>query len=399
MHLRDTTTLCLQAIFTQRMRSSLTALGIAVGIAAVVLLTSLGEGIHRFVLSEFTQFGTNLIGITPGKTSTHGMSGAVISNVRPLSLNDSLALAHLSRVVATVPVVQGNAAVEHGARSRRTYIFGVGAAAPQVWQMDVAQGRFLPEDDPRTARAFVVLGSKVKNELFGGDNPLGRRVRIGSERYRVLGVMASKGQMPGFDLDDAVYIPAARAMALFDRDSLMEIDLLYAAGSDGEDIARRAKALLVARHGSEDFTIVTQAQMLDTLGSILNILTMAVGALGGISLLVGGVGILTIMTIAVRERTAEIGLLRALGADRRQIMLLFVGEAIVLSSIGGLAGLALGTSGAWLLGKLVPALPTHTTWTYVLFAEVLAAVIGLLAGVLPAHHASGLDPVEALRAE
>ncbi len=399
MHLRDAIALSMQAIYSQRMRSFLTALGIAVGIAAVVLLTSLGEGVHRFVLAEFTQFGTNLIGITPGKTSTHGMSGAVISNVRPLSLNDSLALARLARVIATVPVVQGNAAVEHGSRSRRTYIFGVGASAPKVWQMDVAQGRFLPDDDPRTARAFVVLGSKVKGELFGSANPLGRRVRIGTERYRVIGVMAAKGQMLGFDLDDAVYIPAARAMALFDRESLMEIDLLYAAGSDGEDVSRRAKELLIARHGSEDFTIVTQAQMLDVLGSILNILTMAVGALGGISLLVGGVGILTIMTIAVRERTAEIGLLRALGAGRRQIMILFIGEAIVLSSIGGLAGLFLGTSGAWLLGKAVPALPTHTTWTYVLFAETLAASIGLLAGVLPARHAAGMDPVEALRAE
>jgi putative ABC transport system permease protein len=399
MLFRDAITLSLQSIFSQRMRSFLTALGIAVGIAAVVLLTSLGEGIHRFVLAEFTQFGTNLIGVVPGKTSTLGMSGAVISNVRPLSLSDALALAKLSRVIATVPVVQGNAAVEHGARSRRTYIFGVGASAPAVWQMAVAQGRFMPDDDPRTARAFVVLGSKVKDELFGAENPLGRRIRIGGERYRVIGVMASKGQMLGFDLDDAVYIPAGRAMALFNRESLMEIDILYAAGSDGDEIARRAKEMLIARHGSEDFTIVTQTQMLEVLGSVLNILTIAVGALGGISLLVGGVGILTIMIIAVRERTAEIGLLRALGAGRRQVMVIFIGEAIVLSSIGGFAGLVLGAGGAWFLGKTIPALPTHTPLAYVLFAEALAAVIGLLAGVLPARHAAGLDPVEALRAE
>jgi putative ABC transport system permease protein len=399
MLLRDAITLSLHSILSQRMRSFLTALGIAVGIAAVVLLTSLGEGVHRFVLAEFTQFGTNLIGISPGKTSTHGMSGAVISNIRPLSLDDSLALARLSRVIAVVPVVQGNAAVEHGSRSRRTYIFGVGDSAPTVWQMAVAQGRFMPDDDPRTARAFAVLGSKVKDELFGSENPLGRRIRIGSERYRVIGVMASKGQMLGFDLDDAVYIPAGRAMALFDRESLMEIDILYAAGSDGDEIAQRAKELLVRRHGSEDFTIVTQTQMLEVLGSVLNVLTIAVGALGGISLLVGGVGILTIMIIAVRERTSEIGLMRALGAGRRQIMVIFIGEAIVLSSIGGLAGLILGAGGAWLLGKIVPALPTHTPLAYVLFAEVLAAAIGLLAGVLPARHAAGLDPVEALRAE
>ena len=399
MYLRDAISLALQAVVSQRMRSLLTALGIAVGIAAVVLLTSLGEGIHRYVLGEFTQFGTNLIGITPGKRSTTGFSGAVISNVRPMTLSDALALARLPRVVATVPVVQGNAAVEFGRRSRRTYVFGVGAAAPTVWQMRVAQGRFLPEDDPRAARAFAVLGSKVKRELFGSSNPLGRRIRIGSEHYRVLGIMESKGQMLGFDLDDAVYIPAARALALYNRQSLMEIDLLYATGNTSADVARRARQLLIDRHGSEDFTITTQDQMLEVLGSILNILTLAVGALGGISLLVGGVGILTIMTIGVHERTTEIGLLRALGAGRHQILVLFIGEAVVLASLGGLAGLLAGAGGAWLLGRAVPALPTHTPWSYVLLAELLAAVIGLLAGVLPARHAAVLDPIEALRAE
>jgi len=399
MLIRDASKYALQGLVGQPLRSSLTALGIAVGIAAVVLLTSLGEGVHRYVLGEFTQFGTNLIGITPGKTSTTGFSGAIISNVRPMSIEDSLALKRLPRVVASVPVVQGNAAVKYGQRSRRTYVFGVGAAAPEVWQMRVAQGRFLPDDDPRVARAFAVVGSKVRTELFGNENPLGKRLRIGSEHYRVLGVMESKGQMLGFDLDDAVFIPAGRALALFNRDSLMEIDLLYAEGSRSADIARRAKQMLIARHGAEDFTIVTQDQMLEVLGSILNILTRAVGALGGISLLVGGVGILTIMTIAVNERKSEIGLLRALGAGRRQILSLFIGEAIVLASLGGLAGLVLGAGGAWFLGTVVPALPTHTSWRYVLLAEALAALIGLLAGVLPARHAAGLDPIEALRAE
>jgi putative ABC transport system permease protein len=399
MFLRDTLSLSLNAVVSHRLRSFLTALGIAVGIAAVVLLTSLGEGIHRYVLAEFTQFGTNLIGITPGKINTTGFSGGVVSNVRPLSLADALALERLSRVIATVPVVQGNAAVEFEQRSRRTYVFGVGAAAPQVWQIRVAQGRFLPPDDPRTARAFVVLGSRVKQELFGARNPLGQRLRLGSEQYRIVGVMESKGQMLGFDLDDAVYIPAGRAMALFNRNSLMEIDLLYAAGSSSEDVARRAKRLLIGLHGDEDFTIVTQDQMLDVLGSVLDILTLAVGALGGISLLVGGVGILTIMTIAVHERTAEIGLLRALGAGRGQVMALFIGEAIVLSGLGGMAGLIIGAGGAWLLGHAVPALPTHTPWRYVFFAELLAVFIGLSAGVWPARHAARLDPIEALRAE
>ena len=396
---QDAIKLSLCAMISRPLRTFLTALGIAVGIAAVVLLTSLGEGIHRFVLSEFTQFGTNLIGISPGKISTTGFSGAVISNVRPLSLADAVALSHLPRVLAVVPVVQGNAAVKYRSRSRRTYVLGSGTAVPKVWNIKVAQGRFLPDDDPRVARAFVVLGSKVKSELFGNQNPLGRRVRIGSEQYRVLGVMESKGQMLGFDLDDAVYIPAARAMALFNRQSLMEIDLLYAVGSSSETVVRNAKNLLIARHGSEDFTIVTQDQMLKVLGSVLNVLTLAVGALGGISLLVGGVGILTIMTIGVHERTDEIGLLRALGAGQRQILRLFLTEAVVLAGIGGLAGLAIGTGGAWLLGEVVPALPTHTPFIYVAMAELLAIIVGLLAGVLPAHRAACLDPIEALRAE
>jgi putative ABC transport system permease protein len=391
--------LALSAVVMQRMRSFLTVLGIAVGIAAVVLLTSLGEGIHRFVLSEFTQFGTNLIGINPGKITTTGIAGAIISNVRPLSLDDAEALERIPQVLAVVPVVQGNAPVEAGKRTRRTTIFGVGADIPSVWQIHVASGRFLPDDDPRAARTFAVLGSKLKEELFHGENALGQRIRIGGERYRVIGIMESKGQMLGFDLDDSVYIPAGRAMAMFNRESLMEIDLVYATGSDADEVVKYVTELLITRHGVEDFTVTTQEQMLEVLGSVLNILTVAVGAIGSISLLVGGIGILTIMTIAVNERTAEIGLLQAIGSKRRQILALFIGEAVILASIGGLAGLVIGAGGAWLLGLVVPALPTHTSWSYVFIAEMMAVLIGLFAGVQPARRAAALNPVEALRAE
>ena len=399
MLLNDSIKLAIGSLLSRRMRSFLTALGIAVGIASVVLLTSIGKGVHNFVLSEFTQFGTNLIAVTPGKATTTGISGAIISNVRPLTMDDALSLERIPKVVGVVPFVQGNAPIEFGKRSRRGYVFGVGPEVPIVWQIEVATGRFLPYDDPRAARAFAVLGSKIRDELFNSENPLGRLIRIGGERYRIIGVMESKGQMLGFDLDDAVYIPTARALAMFDRESLMEIDLLYAAGSSADDIAKKIKGLLISRHGAEDFTITTQEQMLDVLGSVLNILTIAVGALGGISLLVGGVGILTIMTIAVNERTAEIGLLRAIGAGRRQILLLFLGEAVALATIGGLAGLVVGAGVAWLIGAVVPALPTHTPWSYVVLVETLAASIGLLAGVLPARRAANLDPIEALREE
>ncbi len=399
MLFRDILRISLGSLLDQRLRSFLTLLGIAVGIAAVVLLTSIGEGVHRFTLAEFTQFGTNLIGINPGRTTTAGMSGALINTVRPLTIADEEALRRIPGVIDTVSVIQGNASVEHEKRSRRTNILGVGPSGSRVWQINVAMGRFLPDDDSQTARSFVVLGSKVYHELFDSSSPLGRLVRIGGERFRVIGVMESKGQMLGFDLDDAVYIPTGRAMSLFNLESLMEIDVLYREGLQSKTIAAQIKKMLISRHGSEDFTITTQDEMLKVLGSVLDILTLAVGGLGAISLLVGGVGIITIMTIAVNERTPEIGLLRALGADRRQILFLFLGEAVVLAGLGGLAGLIAGAGGAWLLGAFVPALPTHTPWQYALYAEILAAVIGLLAGVLPASHAANLDPVEALRAE
>jgi putative ABC transport system permease protein len=399
MYLQDITQMTINAVRSQRMRSFLTALGIAVGIGSVVLLTSLGEGLHRFMLAEFTQFGTNLIGINPGKVTTHGISGGLISNVRPLSIEDGEALKRIPEVVDVVSVVQGNAAVEAGKRVRRTTVYGIDAAAPKVLKLNVAAGRFLPDDPPRAARSFAVLGSKVSEELFGAGQVLGERVRIGSEGFRVIGTMESKGQMLGFDLDDAVYIPTAKALAMFNRESLMEIDVLYSEGVSSENVAEKIKKILVARHGSEDFTITTQEKMLEVLGSVLNILTLAVGALGGISLLVGGVGILTIMTIAVNERTNEIGLLRALGAEQRQILVLFLGEAIVLASVGGLAGLLLGLGSAWVLEVMVPALPTHATWKYVILAELLAAAVGLMAGILPARRAAAMNPVEALRSE
>lgn len=384
---------------SQPLRSGLTASGIAVGIALVVLLTAIGSGMHEYILSEFTQFGTNLLGITPGKTTTAGISGALVNTVRPLSLEDADALRHVRDVLGVVPVVQGNAAVEYRSRSRRTYIFGVGSEVPAVWRMNVALGRFLPEDSEVAPRPYAVLGSKVRRELFGANNPLGRRIRIGGERYQVMGVMESKGQLLGFDLDDGVYIPAARALAMFNRESLMEIDVLFEPGVESEVVVQRIKELLTARHGTEDYTIITQEQMLESLGSVLNILTLAVGGLGGISLLVGGVGILTIMTIAVQERTAEIGLLRALGAHQAQIMILFLGEAVILSLAGGLAGLGVGLGGAASLNLLVPAIPVQISWLYIGLAEALALGLGLVAGVLPALHAAQMDPVESLRAE
>ncbi len=399
MRLSDAISLASRAVTAQRLRSFLTLLGIAVGIASVILLTSIGEGIHRYVLGEFTQFGTNVITIAPGKTKTGGAPSGLPSSARPLSLDDARSLERLPGVVAVTPNVRGNAEVEGNGRTRRTLIYGVSADSRVVFRSTMRSGQFLPDEDPANARAFVVLGSKLKEELFGADNPLGQRLRIGGLHFRVVGVMAPKGQFLGIDLDDTAFIPAGRAQELFNREGCDEINLAAAEGVPAAQVAERIRRQLIERHGREDFTIVTQEEMLKTLSSILDVLTLAVGALGGISLLVGGVGIVTIMTIAVSERTSEIGLLVALGASRRTILGLFLGEAVALSALGGALGLALGIGLAQLIHVAVPALPVHTPLSFVLLAEGIAIAIGLLAGVLPARRAAGLDPVEALRTE
>ena len=399
MLLADSLHLAVRAITAQRLRSFLTLLGIAVGIAAVILLTSIGEGIHRFVLAEFSQFGTNVIGIHPGKTKTGGSPSGLPTSARPLSLDDARALASLPNVVAMTPSIWGNAEVGANGRLRRTSVYGVGPQMLEVFKGKVRAGQFLPPEDADHARALVVLGPKLKEELYGPENALGTRLRIGPDQFRVVGVLEAKGQFLGIDLDDTAFVPAARALEIFNREGLNEINLAAEEGVPSRLVADAVRERLIARHGREDFTIITQEEMLATLSNILNVLTMAVGALGGISLLVGGVGIGTIMTIAVSERTGEIGLLVALGAPRRTIVALFLGEAVALSALGGLFGLLLGIGLAQLIHLAVPALPVHTPLSFVLLAEGIAVAIGLAAGVLPARRAARLDPVEALRTE
>ena len=399
MRWQDALHLALRALTAHRLRSFLTLLGIGVGIAAVILLTSIGEGLHRFVLAEFSQFGTNVLSINPGRQGARGGPPGLPSTARELTLEDADALARLPNVRHVTASVSGNAEVRAQGRVRRTMVLGVGPQMQEVYTMRARVGQFLPADDAATARAFVVLGAKLKRELFGNANALGERVQIGDERFRVIGIMEEKGQFLGIDLDDAAYIPVARGMSLFRRDGVMEIALTYEEAIPAARVAESVRRLMTARHGQEDFTIITQEDMLATLSNILDILTAAVGALGGISLLVGGVGIVTIMSIAVTERTSEIGLLVALGARRRTILTLFLGEAVVLSGIGGLLGLAAGAGLAQLVGLAVPAMPVATPWQFALAAEVVALVVGLAAGVLPARRAARLDAVEALRAE
>lgn len=400
MLIADSSQFALHAIFSHRMRSFLTLLGIAVGIAAVILLTSIGEGVHHYVLEEFTQFGTNVINVAPGKTKTGGMpTSGIPTTARLLTLEDAAALKKLPQVIGSSPTVWGNSEIEGNGRVRRSTVYGVDADFLTVLSTKVRVGKFLPSDTDDASRAFVVLGSKLHQELFGHTNPLGARVRIGGLHFRVIGVMVPKGQFLGIDLDDTAFIPAERALALYNREGLMEINVIYAENASSSRVASAIKERLIHRHGREDFTITTQEDMLATLSNILNILTAAVGALGAISLLVGAVGIVTIMTISVTERTNEIGLLMALGAKRHTVLGLFMGESIMLSLLGGALGLVIGVGIAQLLRFALPALPVHTPWTFVIAALLVSAIIGLAAGVAPAVRASRLNPVDALRAE
>lgn len=398
MRLQDVLQLILRSLRFAAMRSSLTALGIAVGICAVTLLTALGEGVRDYVLSNFSQFGSRIIAINPGKTVTGGMGG-LLQTDRPLTLDDAQALTRLPHVTHVVPIVQGSGTIEAGGRSRSTDIIGANHAIHSAWQFNLALGRGLPQDEAGRSRSFAVLGNKLQQELFAGQNPLGQTIRVGGMRFRVVGVMAAKGQMLGFDLDDMVFIPVDKALVLFNRDGLMEIDVVFSDSASTDTVLSGIRQLLSNRHGAEDFSLISQDDMLQSLDNILQVLTGAVAALGAISLLVGAVGIVTIMTTAVRERTSEIGLLSALGANQRQILLLFLGEAVALSVAGGIAGIISAVMLVLSLQLLLPALPLQLNLLYLSLSLLLSIAIGLAAGIAPARQAAQMNPIDALRAE
>ena len=387
------------SVVSQKMRSFLTSLGIAIGVVCVIFLTGLGQGLQTFIISQFTQFGSNIISITPGKTETMGLPLGVFGTVKPLTFEDAEALERLPVIQVAVPVSAGNGEIEYGERVRRSSVVGTGADYDVIVDAKDMLGEYLPHDNPKSPRSLAVLGPKMRDELFGDINPLGELVRVNSERFRVIGVLPPKGDFLGFDLDDAIYIPMAKFQSMFNVNNFQELDVVHYERYATEEAVASIKRLMIDRHGSEDVTIVTQANMLETLEDIMNWLKFTVAAFGGISLLVGGVGIFTIMTVAVNERTSEIGVLRAVGASRKKIRDVFLLESNFLAILGALLGLSIGFAAVYIALIFYPDMPIAIAWDYIVYAVFISLAIGLIAGLLPARAAAQLDPVEALRTD
>ena len=382
------------------LRSALSMLGIAIGVASVILLTSLGEGARRFMVAQFSQFGTNVLAINPGRSETVGIPGAFGGTTQKLTIDDAEALTRLRLVEHVVPMAMGQARVEGGGRGRSVFVYGSTSALTEVLKFGVGQGSFLPPGDPRRGASIAVLGPTLKRELFGAKNALGEFVRIAGSRHRVIGVMTPKGEMLGMDIDDAVYVPVATAMRLFNLDELQEIDVLFTHERATQEVVEAVRATLIERHrGEEDFTVISQSEMLKVFGRVMDVITLGVALIAGISLLVGSVGILTMMWISVGERISEIGLMRALGATAAQVHALFLVEAVLLTTLGGLAGLAFAFSVTTAIRFALPGFPVGAPLEYVVAAMLVSAAAGLISGVGPARRAAELEPVMALRTE
>ncbi len=398
MNLGDRLHFAWDALHGFRVRTALMLLAMAIGVASVVLLTGLGEAARRYVIGEFSSLGTDLLVVLPGRSETVGGPPPLLGvTPRDLTLDDALALLRQPTVARVAPIVVGSVPVSAAGRERESTVVGTTAEFAPIRRVEIAGGRFLPGGDPRRGRPVCVLGRTIEAELFGGAQAIGETLRLGDRRCRVIGVLGSTGRSLDVQLDELVLVPVATAQALFDTPALFRV-LVQA--RDRASLERAREAILAtvrARHdGEDDVTVITQDAMLATFDRILGTLTLAVGGIGAISLAVAGILIMNVMLVAVSQRTAEIGLLMALGAAPRQVLGLFLAEAGLLALGGAVLGLAVGTSGAALLGALYPSLDFSAPAWAPPAALLLALGMGLLFGALPARHAARLDPVAAL---
>lgn len=398
MNFADTLQFASGSLRGARTRTLLMMLAMAIGVAAVVILTALGEGARRYVVGQFSSLGSNLVIVFPGRTETAGVSpGMLLGQIpRELILEDAQALMRSTAIRRYAPLAIGVAQASNGALNREVVVLGSTASLLAIRHMVMGEGRFLPEGDTRIASPVCVLGTKISRELFGTQRAVGSWLRLGDRRYRVIGILAEQGMSMGFNTDEVVIVPVASAHQLFNTRSLLRI--LIEAKSRDQILAARdeAERILTERHGERDVTVVTQDAVLATFDRILSALTLAVGGIASISLAVAGILIMNVMLIAVSQRTQEIGLLKALGAPPAQIRKLFFIEAALLSLLASLAGWVLGEIGSFIIGRLYPTLPVGAPWWAVLAALVTALGTGILFSVMPARRAAQLDPVLAL---
>jgi putative ABC transport system permease protein len=399
MTLADTLRVSLATVASYRTRSLLIVLAMALGVAAVVVLTALGDGARRYVVNQFAALGTHLVIVLPGRAETAGgFAGAALGQTpRDLTLEDARAVGQLREVRRYAPLNVGVAELSAAGRLREVTVLGSTAALLPIRNMRLAQGRFLAHGAAQGSE--IVLGAKLAQDFFPDGNALGQRVRLADRRFRVAGVLARQGEAMGFNSDEIVIIPVEEAQALFNTTSLFRI-LVEARSRAAIEPAKAAiRALLKARHdGEDDVTVITQDAVLATFDRILSALTRAVAGIAAISLAVAGILVMNVMLIAVTQRTAEIGLLKALGAEAAAIRRLFLAEAVWLSLAGAVAGFALGHVGSLALRLAYPALPAWPPAWASVAGVVTALATGLLASLIPAARAARLDPVMALAA-
>jgi len=401
MDVIETLKIARDSLLANRMRSVLTMLGVIIGVGAVILLVSIGEGARRYIKKELGDLGSNILLVVPGKTSKEGGMHMGTSAVRKLVYDDALLIERRSPSIRdAVPVILGTSWIKHEGKSRDTYIVGVTEPYFDIRNLPMALGRPFNSSEVEAARRVCVLGRTVRQEVLGDLNPLGARVSIGDTKYRVVGVMAPKGVTLGNDMDDVVFIPVTAAKDLFDTDSLLNITVKVREPELVERAKKEIKEILIRKHaGRDDFTILSQDQMLSVMSKILGIMTAVLSGIAAISLLVGGIGIMNIMLVSVRERTREIGIRKALGARNSDILVQFLIEAVTLSVVGGLMGIAFGGGLSIAIPYFISFLPTHLQLWSVVLAFFFSIAVGIFFGVYPARKASKYDPIIALRYE
>ena len=410
----------MRALASNKMRSGLTMLGIIIGISAVITLVSVGQGVQAVVAEQMAGIGSNLLFVMPGEldSNTTSMRTSFLSsvNVSTLTYGDVLALADPTNapdLLGVTPEFMANSTVVYGSENRKSSISGVTHTYPQVRNFYPVMGTFISAEHMRSRARVAALGQSVLKDLFPpGVNPIGQIIKIDRVPFRVVGVMEEKGVSSFSDDNDVVFVPLSTAQTrLFggrDISGDYTVSVIYGRTADDSRLeAARAQVVrtLRQRHGliyrtdENDFTVLTQKDVGEVLQSLTAILTAFLGLIAAVSLLVGGIGIMNIMLVSVTERTREIGIRKAVGAKRRDILVQFLMEAMILSLIGGLVGIAIGVSGTVGVSRMVEDLTLQLTASTILLATGFSTVVGLFFGIYPAVRASRLNPIDALRYE